>query len=137
MENLAEVWLRNWLRREWQVDVWGDLVWQEAARGGTEGAPDVWVPNGQRWSPVELKAWKVGRGGAPQFSARPAQRRFHRRARMSGQYSAFLAVLGDGRIIAVPNWAVPASGTQVLSFRKISGVIELRATLQDESFWEG
>jgi hypothetical protein len=107
----SEAGLRKWLRREWRAE-WGPLIWCEAARGGTVGAPDVFVPvAGYGYVPVELKYWprkilrvaksrlfEVAILSYPKIEMRPAQRRLHRLIGAHGIRSVVLSYLGHGSI---------------------------------------
>jgi hypothetical protein len=138
--------LRGRVRKEWPERRFGELIWVEAARGGTVGAPDVNLPLGvgHGYLPVELKAWETNAGdmlrrGYVQFVARPSQRHFHRLAALSGNRTAFLAVLSDGSAVTIPNWRMPPNGTwmNTLVTRIGKASLEsLRELYRTESFWE-
>jgi hypothetical protein len=93
-----EAWLRSWVRATWAGP--GDLAWVEAARGGTPGVPDLFMPvPGIGFIPVELKAWDVVNWKV-KMEARPVQRRFHLRAAKAGVLSIFVSAL-PGKIVVV------------------------------------
>ena len=133
---VLEGWLRDWLRDGWTG--MSDLVWVEAARGGTAGAPDVFVPVGELYLPVELKAWLATDAGRVVFTARPAQRRFHVRAAMAGHRTAFLAVLTDGRVVAMRGADLPIDdGVGNIKLWSVETVEQLRELFHNPNFWGG
>lgn len=133
--------LRDRIRDDWSGP---ELLWIEAARGGTVGNPDiVWPVVSQRlFLPVELKAWEVrevDNFGAVVFRARPAQRRLHRLIAQAGMRSAFLALLEDGNIVALPgrmlpNVELPKDPPKLTYVKRIEALGELWI---DEKFWRG
>lgn len=83
--------LRWWLRGAWQFGggPCPPLAWVEAAPGGTDGTPDVFLPIGELWLPVELKDWSDWK-----VAMRPVQKRFHRLALEASTRTAFLFLAG-------------------------------------------
>ncbi len=138
--------LRGRLRLEWPGEEFGALCWVEAARGGSVGAPDVFLPLGgpSGYLPLELKGWKTQHVRPPigrvQFYARPSQRRFHRLAALAGQRTAFLAVLPTGDVVTIPNWRMPMNGTwmheHVTRLGSIVRLHALRELYLSDRFWE-
>lgn len=132
--------LRTELRDNWRGP--GELIWVEAARGGSVGAPDVFVPLGTKrgYLPLELKWWNVV-GGMVDFAARPSQRRFHRLAYDAGQRTAFMAMLSTGDIVLLPGSKIPRGEEFTVMaiewFRFLPGIEKLREALIDEAFWRG
>lgn len=134
--------LREALREGWRGP--GELIWVEAARGGTVGAPDVFVPLGRRrgYLPLELKWWDV-MDGKVIFAARPSQKRFHILAHEAKQRSAFMARLATGDLVLLPGHAmVRDSGvieqrTAMDWLRFVPDIKTLRDALLDETFWKG
>jgi hypothetical protein len=95
-----EGYLRFRLREEW---LGPPLVWVEAARGGSDGAPDVFVPMlGLNFIPVELKKWLADKNGIVKVEARPSQRRFHRLSLERGMKTFVLVLLSDMRVVLLP-----------------------------------
>lgn len=139
--------LREALRVGWRGP--GEIIWCEHARGGTVGAPDAFVPLGRRrgYLPLELKWWEVGVGefaGEVQFTARPAQKRFHLLAHEAKQRTAFLGRLSTGDDLALlPGFAIPRDsgsveqGAALHWMRLLPGIEALRDALLDEAFWKG
>lgn len=131
--------VRSWLRDGWDEDRWGDLVWVEAARGGTSGAPDVFVPIASLgYVPVELKDWEAPPRGVVRFKARPAQRRFHRRAAISGHRTAFLARVGT-RIMALRGASLPVEERPKVppTMTPLENAAQLRRLFHSDLFWDG
>lgn len=132
--------LRTELRNNWRGP--GELIWVEAARGGSVGAPDVFIPLGTKrgYLPLELKWWNI-HGGLIEFSARPSQRRFHRLAYDAGQRTAFMAMLSTGDIVLLPGSKMPRVTDldlmNVEMFRFLPGIEKLKEMLCDETFWRG
>ena len=88
---MSEATVRKWLKKVWAPG--GDVLWTEAARGGTVGLPDatIRVPsNDEDWDlPIELKFWERTRKGV-NCKLRPAQIRYHRKSAVAGRKTALL-----------------------------------------------
>lgn len=129
MVKYDEDWLRAWLRGGWREikPSLPDLIWVEAARGGTPGAPDVFVPVRKfgAYVPLELKAWSH----RERFVARPAQIRLHDRAAAAGLRSAFLGVYGAGNVV------IKRSDRSVVN--DVFSVMHLYGMLKSSMFWKG
>lgn len=134
--------LRRKLRDSWCSGLHGELVWVEAAHGGTVGAPDVFVPVGMKrgYLPLELKWWKAY-DDLIEFSVRPSQLRFHRLAYEAGQRTAFLALLSDERIVLMAGSKLGARDIHGLinisMMRVLPRIEDLRDALCDEKLWRG
>lgn len=139
--------VRKILREGWRGP--GELCWVEAARGGTVGAPDVFVPLGLRrgYLPLELKWWEMLNGNV-EYRVRPAQRRFHRLAAEARQRTAFLARLSTGELVLLPGERLPPTSGDADDLAKkfkeawswttvLADIVYLRAMLLDEKFWRG
>ncbi len=133
-----ESYLRFRVRSEW---IGAEPIWVEHGRGGTEGAPDCFLPLGSAkgYLPVELKKWAMV-GDRIAFEARPSQRRFHLLTARSGQRSAFLALLPDLSVVALSGAFLPAiplpafpPRVRVVQYR----ISALAGMLNDETFWNG
>lgn len=139
----SEAGLREWLRRSWLADLWGPLIWVEAARGGTVGAPDVLVPvPGSGFVPVELKFWPRRDNKEQPWRApipvhmRPAQRRLHSLIGASGHRSVVLAYVGFGEIGIVEGWRIARDLNPALIHRRNLDVNEFRNLLLLALFWK-
>lgn len=136
--------LRAWLRSQWRSDLWGPLIWVEAARGGTVGAPDVLMPiYGVGWVPVELKYWRsklITDGFVNRIivdvKMRPAQRRLHLLAGLSGQKSAVVGYLPDcgGLAIGLGCRVARDFDSSTLHMRSLD-IDSIRSLFQLISFW--
>ena len=140
MEIHREAGLRAWLRDGWDDARWGPLVWVEAARGGTDGAADVFVPIGQGYVPLELKVWEYSTKGFCMGQMRPSQKRLHRLMGKKGLRSAILVatskqeiLVGVGLLIASFN---RENQTRILLRNPVSSVEELYGKLNQEKFWK-
>lgn len=135
--------LREALRSHWNARKHGELIWQEAAHGGTDGAPDVWVPLGVKrgYCPLELKWWEVRKDKLIAMTARPAQKRFHFLAWKAKQRTAYLAELSSGDYVMIPGWVLQLEDLPgLLAARVWTRFVQLdlvRETLLDEKFWKG
>lgn len=144
----SEADFRGWLRRAWLDDLWGPLIWVEAARGGTVGAPDVFVPvPGSGYVAVELKFWprKAKRGARSvlerwepiRIEMRPAQRRLHSLIGVAGYRSAVLAYIGFGEIGLAEGWRIARDPDEKFIHRRHLDVGEFRNLLTLAIFWRG
>lgn len=133
--------LRLWLREEWPAQKFGELIWTEAAHGGTVGAPDVAVPLGGAagYCPVELKWWHTTPGHV-HMTSRPAQKRLHLLAHARGCRTAYLAMLPTGDKVLLPGGALKhdnlagwAEARPYLRF--VLNVEEIRRILKESKFW--
>jgi hypothetical protein len=128
----SEAGLRKWLRREWRPE-WGPLIWVEAARGGTVGAPDVFVPiPGYGYVPVELKYWPDWK---PKM--RPAQRRLHTMIGATGFRSAVLSYVGEGKIAVGAGWKISEDLNYLVLWRRELDIDQLRELFLLAHFWKG
>lgn len=130
--------LRQRLRDEWAGP---ELAWVENGRGGTVGLPDVFVPllSPRLYLPVELKVWDIVVGRI-KFEARPAQLRFHKLTARNGMRSAFVALLIDGSVIAVPGKFMPDVNYPFeipKVWRIEKSLDELARIFNNEQFWKG
>lgn len=88
--------LRQWLRDTWPKE---RLLWVEAARGGTNGYPDVTILMGAgKCVFAELKAAEIGKDGAWKYVVRPRQKAVLRALRDAGMQ--VLLIVGNGNEIA-------------------------------------
>lgn len=139
--DLVESDLRQWLRAGWKTKP--EPVWIEAARGGSVGAPDVFLPLDGKdcWLPVELKCWDGDGGNRIEFSARPSQRRFHLLAAQARKRTAFLALVrGDGlHYVTLPGEFMPRNGWRVCprALVPVESVQELAKVYNSDKFWKG
>lgn len=140
--------LRRWLRDGWDGVCWGPLIWVEAARGGTVGAPDVFVPDTglSDWPktgfiPVELKYWPRVRPlkkihpmhALP--TMRASQRRLHIQMEAAGLRSAVLAYIGFGEF-ALERGGLISKATYAFPRIGIKTVEDFRLFLLSDFFWE-
>lgn len=142
--------LRAWLRAEWHEKLWGPLIWVEAAMGGTDGAPDVFVPiPGQGFVAVELKYWplksfwskKKTNFGLPaprviQPKMRASQRRLHRLIGLTGYRSVVLSYLGFGEIGLAVGHRIAEKLDAGTVHRRNLDINEFRNLLTLGSFWK-
>lgn len=85
-----------------------DVMWVEAARGGTAGAHDAVLHDGGAAVCAELKAWNRGKDGAIVAKLRPAQVRLHHVAAQRGWSSILVfGVVGERGLWALPSKHVP------------------------------
>lgn len=141
--------LRVWLREGWQEGRWGPLIWIEAARGGTDGAPDVIIPTPTfGLIAVELKVYGRGDTKSEKYhlDVRPPQKRIHKLLYESHQRSAFCAadlgcnpqnrnsigVAGGNRVSSARDGM---ERIQALLQYRVTEVKDLRALLNDARFW--
>lgn len=129
--------LREWLRDGWK-QAWGELIWAEAARGGTNGAPDVFVPTQLfGYIPVELKFWKTSSRGRVLPYLRPSQKRLHKLIRYSNQRSAILAAYRSSVFVGDSLPFVERSMvTRLSGMRECTTALDLLCCLQSSSLWE-
>lgn len=148
---MSESDLRAWLRGVWPPS---ELVWVEAARGGTAGQPDVSIPvagagRGRAWRlPCELKHWHVNKHGIVRSHMRPAQVRFHTLEAAAGRRTCVLAAVGEDPacfdLVAIPGHAVPREPLAQIRGRWFRACgpeepVTMRAALErlfnSETFW--
>lgn len=135
--------VRRWLREAWLSDLWGPLIWVEAARGGTVGAPDVFVPvPGAGYIPVELKCWlrqdirrEPWKVRIP-VHMRAAQRRLHSLIGAAGYRSVVLAYIGFGEIGIAEGWRISRDLDPAKIHRRNLDVNEFRNLLMLALFWK-
>jgi hypothetical protein len=134
----SEAELRAWLRAGWEEARHAPLIWVEAARGGTNGAPDVFVPTkSYGYIPVELKFWKTGVRGKVSPTMRPAQRRLHKMVRFGNQRSAILAAYRSSIFVGDSLRFVECSGESRMSgMTECKTVEDFRRLLELSSSWE-
>lgn len=120
---LLETELRKLLRIVWKADI----IWTEPSRGGSVGSADCTLPLPFGWLPLELKVWDSRfQAGSLQMHSdvRPAQRRYHLRAALADQKTAFLVaqktelnsrlfVFPGGLVAATDSWVTASVMTQV------------------------
>lgn len=144
MRDRMEGKLRDDLRDSWKPfeRSFGLLAWVEAARGGTFGNADVFLPvRDGGFVALELKHWHVDLLGRVAFTARPAQRRFHRMNREAGNRTAFLASTEHGKIVLLRGDRLPADRypPEEPKIDLLSPLIlaqTLRAILGDGEYWQ-
>lgn len=125
--------LRKWLREAWvRPDCGGgELCWVEAAHGGTDGAPDVFIPLPTGWwCGLELKYWPM-----LQFKARPAQARFHRFAAEAKIRTAFLVLNREERVFLVSGEKVIVRPRPFWNVAKSR--LSIQSVLMGNGFWKG
>lgn len=85
-----------------------DAIWVEPRRGGTMGAHDAVLHDGQAAVDAELKAWHRDRAGRIVAKLRPAQVRLHHVAAQRGWASILVfGVVGERGLWALPSKHVP------------------------------
>lgn len=137
MKYQSENALRAWLR---SYDTLHELIWIEAARGGTPGAPDVFLPSGRSYIPVELKHWRRAAKGAPKvlIEIRPAQARVHSMAHTRGRRTAVLFTDGD-EVYLTPGTVAAMSkkwvALKVPYFHCVSDMDDILYLLGNDKFW--
>lgn len=142
-ENEAD--LRRWLREGWQEGRWGPLIWVEAARGGTDGAPDVFIPTNRfGYLPTELKAFGRGKTKSERerIEIRPAQKRLHKLIKETNRKSIMLAVDCERQRIGVAfGYAVAESANGIPRVQRfVQNIVERPADLvhllNGNGFWQ-
>lgn len=148
--------LRDWLRSAWIERIWGPLIWVEAARGGTVGAPDVFVPVPRfGYIPVELKHWprksltrkakRVLVGGEsftvnepvyPKIEMRRAQKRLHKLIHNANHKSAVLASIGFKELGVMVGGVAAQNALALNMWREPMSGAKLRALLNNQQFWD-
>lgn len=131
--------LRAWLRKNWLPA--NALTWTEAARGGTNGAPDVNIATSHGTMPTELKClYKLQKAGW-RMVLRPPQCRWHELNHVGGRRSLFLAawcaIPGDV-VFALPGHAWPGNPRIPTWWDRLVRVHDqgdIVALLGDKRFW--
>ena len=130
----AESQLRSLMREWWPKTA----IWVEAARGGTVGAPDCFIPVKRNYIPVELKCWELkAKSSVVLCQLRPSQYRFHMLAHAAGLKTAVLFSAGY-HIYVIPGWLVPLDK---LDINKCEGLYRVASRqglihiFSDEEFW--